>query len=397
MIPLDEAITIVDNRLCNSESGVETVSAGEALGRVLAEDQFSGVELPPFDKALRDGFAVPANGKRDEYRIVETIPAGKIPSRPLGPGEAARIMTGAAVPEGAAGIIKVEDTETSGETVRILQHSGPPNISPKAEDVREGDRIMVKGTLIQSHHVATLVSCGIREIPVARRLRVCILCTGSEIVDDFSLLGPGKIMNSNGPMLSALVREFGMETALEKTVPDDLDDTVQAVKEALPESDIVIISGGVSMGDYDYVLPALAELGLEVHFSKVRIKPGKPVTFASGGGKTVFGLPGNPVSVYLSFHMFVLRAAALMSGAVPRTRSMLLALAVDHERQQAGRRGFIPAAVDPEGRLHPVEYHGSAHIRVLNEADGFFVMPMDKQKAAAGEKVRFYPMMRGFL
>ncbi|MCL5103473.1 MAG: molybdopterin molybdotransferase MoeA [Armatimonadetes bacterium] len=392
-IPLDEALRLLDAAMSGIRVGRETLPVREARGRTVLADQHSVLDLPAFDKSAMDGFAVLAGDDRDEYRLLETIPAGHVGTMPLTPGMAVKVMTGAAVPEGTGKVIMVEHAQENGDTVRILKHDGKSNISRKGEDVRVGDVVIRAGTVLGSLEIANLISCGIMEVEAAKPVRVAVIATGDEIVDSPALLGPGKIMNSDGPMLSGLAADFGLELMSERKLSDNKLSTEAAIRQAMDEADIVILSGGVSVGEFDYVLDALADIGLTVHFSRVAVKPGKPTVFATTGGKAVFGLPGNPVSVFLMFHLFVLRAAALMSGAVPDKREFRLRLACDMKKGKADRLLYVPARLTNNGTLEPVPFHGSAHLAALTCADGFVIVSPE-QDLRTGDEVRFMPIDR---
>ncbi len=415
-VTLDEAWSAVDEALapgpgsagdaCKSDSPTVRPSLheaamlppGEAVGRILLAEQRSLLELPPFDKSAMDGYAICAGDQRREYRLLAAVAAGQMPAEPLVHGSAVKVMTGAPVPHGAAMVIKREHTEELGSTVRVLRHGDAPNICRRGEDVRAGDVIFPAGRVLTAADAANLVSCGIVEVPVAARVRLAIISTGDEIVDDPARIVPGKIVNSNGPMLAALAAQWGMDAVLRLHVPDDLAATVAALQESLAAADIVAISGGVSVGDFDYVLAAMDEAHLAVHFSSVAIKPGRPTVLATprlGQGaraRAVFGLPGNPLSVFVMFHVFVLRAAARLRGSRWPLRQIRLPLGRPVSRRKADRLEFFPAAIGEDGRVSPVECHGSAHLLALRDADGLLQVPAGVRELALGDSVLFTPL-----
>jgi len=400
MITLDEAFDIMDSTLAGFELGAaaaspETVPVREAYGRRLVEDQLAQVDLPAFDKSAMDGYAVLADDVRDDYTVLETVPAGHVGSARLLPGTAVKVMTGAAVPEGTGKVIVVERTREADDTVSVTKHDNASNFCKKGEDVRTGDLILAAGTVLGSLEIANLISCGITDVKVAGRLRAAILSTGDEIVDSPDELGPGKIMNSNGPMLASLCAEHGFEVVYQRCIPDDQDQTNAILREALGCADVVMLSGGVSVGDFDFVLSGLANAGAQIRFSRIAVKPGKPTVFATAPGKLLFGLPGNPVSVYLMFHLFVLRAAARVSGGKFDLRWMRLRLADGYKRKKAERQSFIPGTLTQGGLVEPVSYHGSAHLSALMKSDGFFSIPIGTTELQAGEEVTFVPIPRG--
>ena len=393
MIPLAEALAKVDETLGPLELSRERIAVTAAAGRVLVEDVRSRLDLPAFDKSAMDGYALPDGDERESYRLLETVAAGSVPTRRLEPGTATRVMTGAPVPEGTGRVVMQEYTSASDGIVRVQDTADRSlNICRKGEDVRVGERVLRAPVLLGPLHLANLIGCGVTEIEVARRLRAAVLCTGDEIVEAPEQLGPGKIMNSNGPLLSALCRCHQLQVAINRTVPDDFRATVAALEQAVAEADIVIVSGGVSVGDCDYVGEALLAAGLIRHFDRVATKPGKPMTFASAPGKAVFGLPGNPVSVYLAFHLYVVRAAGLMTGCRAEARHIELPLQAPFARRKSERLEYVPCRVSAEGFLQRVDFHGSAHLLALAEADGFFVVPRGVTELGAGEKVSFMPL-----
>jgi molybdopterin molybdotransferase len=404
-ISLEEAFRIADETMADTKPTGERIPVRSAVGRALIADQRSELDLPPFDKAAMDGYAALAGDERDEYTLLETVPAGHVGTQTLTPGTAVKVMTGAPVPEGTGRVIMLEHTEEHADRVRILKHDGVANICRKGEDVRVGDVVLSAGTLLGPLEVANLVACGITEVEVARRPRVAVLSTGDEIVDSPDALSPGKIMNSNGPMLAALAEQHGMEVICEQSVPDDKEATEAAIAAAVGSSDITILSGGVSVGEYDYVLGALAAAGLTVRFSRIAAQPGKPTVYATGCvgaiglpthsacNRVVFGLPGNPVSVFLMFHLFVLRAADWMTGRRPEMRQLVLPLASPFKRRKADRVSFVPARMTERGEVEPVTFHGSAHLAALMSADGFMRVPVGVTELAGGDEVAFLPII----
>jgi len=397
MISLETAFEIVDKTLAGVAVDGETVPVRDAVGRTLLTDQVSMLDLPPFNKSAMDGYAVLADDPHDRYRLLETVPAGRMPSATLEPGTTIKVMTGTAVPQGTAKVVMVEHTREEDGFVEILKTSSAANICKEAEDIRAGQTVLTAGTALSALDVANLVSCGLGQVQVARRIRAAILATGDELVDSPDQLAPGKIMNSNGPMLAGLAGEFGLHVTGQRIVRDDQAETAAALREALDRADLVVLSGGVSVGDFDYVAQAISQVGMTLHFTKVGVKPGRPMTFASSGPKAVFGLPGNPVSVYLMFHLFVLRAAALLTGHVPDVATMSLPLAGDFKRRKAERREFVPCRLREDGTVAPVEFHGSAHLSALSGADGWFIVPAGTVRMPAGQKVLFTTLKRSVL
>ena len=396
MIPLTQALEIVEQELSGIDSSAETVAVREALGRAIAEDQRARLDLPPFDKSAMDGFAIPQGKELAEYAVIETVPAGSVPSKELTAGTAIKVMTGTAVPKGTSKVVMVEQTSQANSKVRILSHSKANNICRMGEDVRAGDIILRAPAVLGPLEIANLISVGITEVKVSRRVRIAILATGNEIVDSPDELQAGKIMNSNSPMLESLCRKYFLDMVSSEIVTDDRELTVRAIREALDRADIVVLSGGVSVGDYDFVTDAMQEAGLQLHFNRLAVKPGKPMTFASSEDKVAFGLPGNPVAVHLMFHLFVLYASRLMAGDNQQIHYVALPLGSSFSRRKAERMAFLPCRLSRSGMLEPVEYHGTAHLKALLDCDGFFVVSKDVTNISAGTKVDYLSLKGSF-
>lgn len=397
MISLAEALDTVEQKLSDITLPTEIVPVRQAFGRVIVEDQKARIDVPPFNKSAMDGFAVGEGDERDEYNVIETVQAGCVPKKQLTSETAIKVMTGAPVPEGTAKVVMIEQTHLKDGKVRILSHTKDINICPKGQDVRAGDIVLHAPATLGALEIANLISVGITEVKVTRPVRVAILATGNEIVNSVENLQPGKIMNSNSPMIECLCRKYSLEINSSKSIPDNRDATVSALREALRTSDIIILSGGVSVGDYDYVADAINLVGLNLHFNRLAVKPGKPMTFASLEEKAVFGLPGNPVAVFLMFHIFVLHAARLMMGIKTGTRYFNLPLADDFNRRNAERMAFLPCKLTQEGLLEQVEYHGTAHLRALLDSDGFFIVPKDVTEVKSKEKIKFLSIKDSFV
>ena len=397
----DEALTIVDRAASAMTISREKLAVREAVGRILAEDQLSRVQLPPFNKSAMDGYAVLHGDQRDKYDVhPETILAGNRQQPALRPGLAVKVMTGAPVPDGAGRVIPVENVTVenvaaANDVIEITRPSTARHICVQGEDVQVGDVVVRAGAHLGAVEIANLIGCGITEVDVFRPVRLAVLSTGNEIVDDPAKLVHGKIMNTNGPMLAMLARQFSMDVVMEESIPDNLEATVATISAAVERADVVTLSGGVSVGDYDFVGTALRDAGLDMHFNTVGIKPGRPLTFATGCDVAVFGLPGNPVSVHVMFHVFVLRAVARMCGGQYPLREIELPLGADFHRRKADRVEYVPARLDEDGTLSAVEFHGSAHLTALTESDGFFVVPIGVSELAAGARVVFLSLMKG--
>jgi molybdopterin molybdotransferase len=397
VISWEESLAILD-RLCSATTPVETetLNVYASLGRITAEAATSRFELPPFNKAAMDGYALLVDDQRDEYDVIEHVQAGQTANRIPMPGETVRIMTGAPLPEGCDRVVPWENTDNDMNRVKVHRQPSKTNVCMKGEDVRTGDVILPAGSLITPVALANLTACGVRMIEVRQPVRIAVLTTGDEIVDLASYpeetLEPGMIVDANGPMLEGLIAAGrDMELIERRIVPDDLKSHVDAIEQAASNSDLLILTGGVSAGDYDFVSAALQEAGFTIHFDQVSVQPGKPLTLATRANCIVCGLPGNPISVLNAFHLNVVRIARHLQRRPIEPISFALPMGCDFQRRRAGRASFIPAKLNPNGSIETIPYHGSAHLLALHEADGVFLVPQGTHKIAQGDQIQFFP------
>jgi len=393
MITLNEAFAIIDQKIKPKGFTTTVLKVEDALGRIVAQDQKSQFDIPQFNRAAMDGYAVIKNETNNELQILETVAAGKIATKKLQLGTTIKIMTGAPVPPDAGKIIPFElTTALAYNKVKIIAQDKNINISPQGEDLKRGDLIIKAGTKIGPVAIASLVMCGINELRVYQQPKVIIISTGDEIVDTATKLEPGKIMNCNEPMLNALCLQHGLEVVASITVPDDSALTVKTLREAASQTDFIVLSGGVSQGEFDYVGAAMKEIGFTLHFNRVALKPGKPTTFATYNDKLIFGLSGNPAAVFLTFHLFVLRALRHLLNIAEINNYLSLPLASNFKRKNIRRTEFIPCVLNSDGGLQPLEFHGSAHIVVLMLCNGFFIIEQNIAALKAGDRVKFLPI-----
>lgn len=366
----------------------------ELLGQTLAEDVTADIDSPPFDKSMMDGYAVRSADCATPLKLTGEVQAGTLSSVPVGEGEAVRIFTGAPIPPGADAVVKQEDVTVEGETVRI--HTSVKigaNIFRRGSEMRTGEVVVPAGTTLTPIAFGLLAAAGRESVRLERRPipRVGILSTGNELVRAREKPVGGQIRNTNGPMLMGLVRRAGATGEDYGNAADVIDPTPfsaglrAAIEDALYE-DIVVLTGGVSVGKYDLVPDVLKSLGVEVHFHKVRMKPGKPLLFGTLGDKLVFGLPGNPVSAAVGFELFVRPAIDIMCGRTdpgPTERRMPLSepLSASHDRPT-----YHPAVVGHES-VRPLPWQGSADLRALLPANGFVVLPPGEVALATGDMV----------
>ncbi len=373
--------------------GDERVDFTDSLDRVLAEDVFSDVDMPPFDKAAMDGFACRREDLPAELEVIETIAAGQIPEKSVGPGQCARIMTGAMIPEGADTVIMVEQTEVAGtERIRFTAAKTTPNIAYQAEDVKLGDVMWRKGQPIKPSHIAIFSAVGCTNPLVAIQPRVAILSTGDELVEPNEKPGPGKIRNSNAWQLMAQVTQAGCIPNYMGIVPDTKEDTDMAISKALAENDVVLLTGGVSMGDFDFVPEIMRKNKVDIRFQKVAVKPGRPTVFGVTEKSWIFGLPGNPVSSFINFEIFVKPLLYKLMGNEFKPVELILPIGVNFTRKKADRLEWVPVEITENAEVVPVSYHGSAHIHAVCLSNALLSVPVDKFEIAKGEFVNVRPI-----
>jgi molybdopterin molybdotransferase len=313
---VDEARRIVLDEVRPLAS--EAVPIAAALGRVLAHDVTAAGDVPPFHNSAMDGFALIAGPAERSLVVVDESRAGRPATSALAEGEAIRISTGAAVPDGADAVVRIEDTaETDGRVLVRAATTRGENLRAPGDDVRAGETVLRAGAALGPAELGVAVSAGLAEVPCGRRPRVAVLATGDELVEAGAPLQPGQIHNTNGVALAALAARAGAEVVLRATVPDDRAATDLALSGALDAADVVLVSGGVSVGPHDHVKAALSGLGVQERFWRVQLKPGKPTWFGTRDHKLVFGLPGNPVSALVTFVLFAAPALRALQGAPP--------------------------------------------------------------------------------
>ncbi len=371
------------------------VAVGESIGLVLTRDLQASQSLPPFPNSAMDGFAVRSG---DVAEVPVTLPvvgesaAGHPSGAPLEPGTAIRIMTGAAIPTGADTVVKVEDTEPAdGEVVIKVATPAGTAVRPIGSDVRAGATVVKAGTRLNINHRGVLAALGLSEVAVRRRPRVAILSTGDEVLDETAaVLGAGQIRDTNRPMLIEAVRELGGIAVDIGVMPDEQAGLRTAFLEAAEASDLIISSGGVSMGDYDLVKRILDETG-GIEFWKVAMKPAKPFAYGRIGATPFFGLPGNPVSVMVAFEQFVRPALLKMMGATKLFRPRIRGTLAEPVSTDPEKTVFLRMAVHPERRggwrAAPAGGQGSHVLSALASADGFAVIPRGVADVEAGAEV----------
>ena len=383
--------------------GEERVNIVDALGRVIAERVVSGRNIPPWDNSSMDGFAVRASdvesAREDmpvELTVIGDLPAGKKWSGTVGKGEAVRIMTGAPVPDGADAVVRVEDTrEITRERVRVMQSVRPgTDIRRAGEDVRTGDMVFAPGTRIRPAEMGMLAALNQPSLRVFLRPRVAFLTTGSELADLGEETGDDRIISSNTYSLTGQVVEAGGIPLNLGIAPDDPGEIRRRLEGALT-ADILVTSAGVSVGEYDFVKDVFQQIGIEVHFFKVRIRPGRPLTFGTYGNKLVFGLPGNPVSSMVCFEEFVRPAVRKMGGHARFERAEMTARAREPVEKPEGLTFFFRCRLVQENGEWWAETtgpQGSGILSSMVQADGLMIVPEGQPRVEPGEPVRVHSL-----
>jgi molybdopterin molybdotransferase len=389
LLPLEEAIAEVLARAMPLPS--ETVPLVEARGRVLAEPARAAVDLPPFASSAMDGFAVRSADTPGTLVVVERIAAGRPAGRALAAGEAMGIATGGVVPDGADAVVPIEDVVDHDNSVEIPSDVvSAANVRPRGGDSGQGEEVVAAGTRLGAAQIGALAAAGVPEVRVARRPRAAVLATGTELREPGEHLEPGQIYEANGVMLSAALDAAGAVVDRIPAVADD-EGEHRAVLERALAADVVVSSGGVSVGPHDLVRRVAKELGVEEVFWRVAVKPGKPVSFGTRGATLVFGLPGNPVSTLVGFELFVRPALRALEGERdpgPRWEEGTLARSV---RQNAVRDELVRARRTADG-FEPLGGQESHMIVRAAAADALVHVPRGDGELAAGEPVRFLPL-----
>ena len=385
MISFEKAFEIIMNSAFTLEK--ESVDLAHCLNRVLAEDIKSDIDMPPFNKSAMDGYACRREDLHETLNVIEIIQAGYRPQKTVGKNECAKIMTGAIVPKGADFIVKLENTEiTTDNRILITDYNMPANICYQGEDIKLGEFVLRQGALILPQHIAVLVNAGVSMVPVYKKPRVSIITTGSELREPGVPLPEGCIRNSNSYQLIGQVQRMFIEPDY-LGIADDTENSLNLfIQKALSKSDVVLISGGVSMGDYDLVPAVLAANHVNILFDRVAMQPGKPLTFGTKDKTTIFAFPGNPVSTFFLFEVMAKTFIYKLMGHDYNIKMFPLTAGVDFKRKKGERKTFIPVKIE-NGKVFPIEFHGSAHINSLCDAEGIISFPLGVLEIKKGQTV----------
>lgn len=383
MISFEEGLSIVESVKVNPEP--VTVAMAESLGMVLANDIYSDVDMPPFDKAAVDGYACRRADILVPLTVIEVISAGTTPTRKIGHQQCSKIMTGAIVPDGAECILMVEHTKINDDgTISFIKPTTSNNIAYKAEDVKKGQLVMEAGTFIRPQQIAMMAAVGCTFPKVFKKPVIGIITTGDELVEPAETPINAQIRNSNAYQLIAQAQQIGVSTIYAGIAPDSPAETQFIIEETIRKCDVLLITGGVSLGDFDYVPSVLEAAGFNIRFRSLAVQPGKPTLFAEKNGKFVYGLPGNPVSSFVQFELLVKPLLFRIMGTTYQPRTVKLPMAVVYQRKRTDRKSFIPVKY-ALGKIEPVEYHGSAHIHSFEHAWGIMAINIGEERVMPGE------------
>jgi molybdopterin molybdotransferase len=394
MINIDEALNIIDQN--TNVLDLEKADIVSCLNKVLAEDIYSQDNLPPFDKSAMDGYAIKSDETQNynveniiELEIQGLIKAGEYYDEELAPGQAIKIMTGAALPKGANAVIEIEKVKTQGNKLYISQVvEKDNNVIKLGQEIKVGELALSKGNVIRPTEIGLLASLGYSSVKVYKSPKVALVITGDELVDIDRKLEKSKIRNSNEYSLKALIKNLNGEVLSLGIVPDDKDTLTEKVEYALEKADIVISSGGASVGDFDFVKDVLKEIGAEIRFSSVAIKPGKPVTFATYKGKLFFSLPGNPLSLITTFEEFVKPAIKKMMGKSGFEKEEFPVTLADDFDGNPGRKKLVYVEIKKEKGAYYAYKVGSQcsnHLMTMSGANGLIIIPEELGNVKAGD------------
>lgn len=386
MITFEEALNIIRSHA--KQADAERVGLDTCTGRVLAEDVYSDMDMPPFHKSAVDGYACRREDLALELEVLEVIAAGVKPLFPVGIGQCSKLMTGGMVPEGADTVLMVEDTEPCGPgKIRFSAGKTSSNICRQGEDILKGELVLKRGTLIRAQEVAVLASVGIALPLVYKQFNIGVITTGDELVEPQQFPGPAQIRNSNAWQLIAQVQQAGAVPSYYGIAGDTKEDTLRMIQKAASENSIVLLTGGISAGDFDFVPSVIEQAGYSICFRSLAVQPGKPSIFAIRDNSCLFALPGNPVSSFVQFELLVRYLMNHSTNSDGNIRELMLPLGFDYRRRTSGRKSFVPVRLLKNGSVGAVEYHGSAHINSYIQADAIMTVDIGVQELLTGEKV----------
>ena len=385
MINFNEALTIIDTNINCLQT--EVVALRDSLNRVLAEDVYSDLDMPPFNKSAMDGFACDFNDINNNLEVIATIAAGTNSNIIIGKNQCVKIMTGAIVPDSANCVIMKEDIELiDNKYIKVIKQSSKRNICYKGEDIKNGNKILTKGIKIKSQHIAILASAGKTNPLVYKNPSIAVISTGDELVEPEVFPKLSQIRNSNGWQMTSQIISCGLNADYKGIANDDLNNIITKVELSLKNNNLVLLSGGVSVGDYDFVPEAIKTLGFKVLFHGINMKPGKRILVAKKDDKYIVGMPGNPVSSLIQFELIVKAMIRKFTGMNVFEKAVSVKLLSDYNRKKGEKMELVPVKLYDQG-VDIVNYNGSAHIHAYSIADGFMQIPENITQIKKGDSV----------
>ncbi len=371
----------------------EEVSLDNAFNRVLQEDVFADMDMPPFNKSAMDGYVCHLEDIGNILEVTETIGAGKMPSKPVNKNQCAKIMTGAAVPDGCDCVFMLEDSELVDEThVRCTNPNTKKNICYLGEDYKTGDILLKKGTIINVSQMAVLAGAGYAKVKVAARPKITLIATGSELVQPGEKPQPGQIRNSNSSQVISQLKKMNLEPVANFMLADEKEQLTTLFLKALETSDYIIFTGGASFGEFDLIPIILKEQGFTTFWNTTGMKPGNPMSFSEKNGKYVLGLSGNPVSSLVQFEMIAKPAIYKLLGADYLRLRIKAQMDFDYSRKKGNRLALVPVLINETGLISEIPFHGSAHINALTSANALLEVPFGETTINKGDSAYVRPL-----
>jgi molybdopterin molybdotransferase len=387
MISLQQANETISKEISPTNSSEKTPLVN-ALHRVLAQPILADIDQPSFDKSAMDGYACRSQDLPGPLLLKDKLAAGDSSEVEINPGECVQIFTGARIPKGADCVIVQEQVQINKPgNVLFTASETKNNICYQGEDAKQGDKLIPAGSLLQAHDLAIVASAGIDAVQVFTKPLVGIICTGNELIDVSEKPSGGKIRNTNLYQLIAQIQKAGGLPQYYGVIADNMTELLSTVQRAIAECDMLITTGGASVGEFDLIPEAFLKAGCTIHFKTVAIQPGKPVIFATTDGKPCFGLSGNPVSSFLQFHLIVNPCLLKLGGNHFPTPNPKITVARSIVRKKSERDLFIPVKLTSNGTIAPVEFNGSAHITALHGIYGFARVPKGIMEIEPGQHV----------
>jgi molybdopterin molybdotransferase len=365
----------------------------DSLGHILQQKVFADFDMPPFNKSAMDGYACRKEDLNEVLDVLEILAAGSVPSKNIGKKQCSKIMTGAALPEGADCVFMIEDAVLVEDgRIQCNNPSSKLNICYLGEDYKKGEVLLKEGIVLNPEHLAVIAGTGLSYIYVAQMPRIGLIVTGSELVEYSEIPEEGKIRNTNAIQFISLLRKLNMDVNYYGLVKDNYDETRKVFQQSLKDNDVVILTGGAAIGDFDLVPDVIKDEGFEVRWSRTGLKPGNPMSFAVRDGNYVFGLSGNPVSSFVQFEYLVKPIIYKLLGSSYKPLRMKLQMAGDYFRKNADRFGVVPVRINQDGLVDELPFNGSAHIAAFSNANALMEIPVGVTKLNKGEMIYVRPI-----